>query len=146
MTLTPNRSVAELTVSLPVAKLGEFRTVLGGYLTQGSLKSLSFPAAFQPEDEGSIPFTRSNVFNDLAGVYAWYCIKPGCCFVSWRSDLRLHSMPRRAVAAAWIHHGQGRNSITYPCNESAQVSLNKLVVPLGLADQLVVCCVLEYLS
>jgi hypothetical protein len=67
MTLTPNRSVAELTVSLPVAKLGEFRTVLGGYLTQGSLKSLSFPAAFQADDEGSIPFTRSNVFNDLGG-------------------------------------------------------------------------------
>jgi len=29
------------------------------------LKSLSFPAAFQAEDEGSIPFTRSNLFNDL---------------------------------------------------------------------------------
>ncbi len=67
MTLTPNRSVAELTVSLPVAKIGEFRTVLGGYLTQGSLKSLSFPAAFQAEDEGLIPFTRSNLFNGLGG-------------------------------------------------------------------------------
>jgi hypothetical protein len=64
---TPNRSVADLTVSLPVAKIGGFRTVLGRHLTQGPLKSLSFPAAFQAEDEGSIPFTRSNLFNELEG-------------------------------------------------------------------------------
>jgi hypothetical protein len=38
---------------------------LGRDLTQGSLKSLSLPTIFQAEDEGSIPFTRSNIFNDL---------------------------------------------------------------------------------
>ena len=26
-----------------------------------------FPTAFQADDEGSIPFTRSNLFNDLGG-------------------------------------------------------------------------------
>jgi hypothetical protein len=67
MTPTPNRSVADLTVSLPVAKIGAFRTVLGCHLTQGSLKSLSLRTTFQADDEGSIPFTRSNVFNDLGG-------------------------------------------------------------------------------
>jgi hypothetical protein len=56
-----------VTVSLHVAKTGAFRTVLGGYLTQGSLKSLSLLTTFQAEDEGSIPFTRSNLFNDLVG-------------------------------------------------------------------------------
>jgi hypothetical protein len=40
---------------------------LGRDLTQGSLKSLSLPTIFQAEDEGSIPFTRSNLFNDLVG-------------------------------------------------------------------------------
>jgi hypothetical protein len=67
MTLTLNRSVADPTVLLPVAKIGAFRTVLGRHLTQGSLKSLSLPTTFQAEDEGSIPFTRSNLFNDLGG-------------------------------------------------------------------------------
>jgi len=28
---------------------------------------LRFPIAFQAEDEGSIPFTRSNLFKDLRG-------------------------------------------------------------------------------
>ena len=51
-----------------VAKIGVFRTVLGRHLTQAPLKSLSFPAAFQADDEGSIPFTRSNLFNGLDGV------------------------------------------------------------------------------
>jgi hypothetical protein len=32
------------------------------------LNSLSFPTTFQADDEGSIPFTRSNLFNDLEGV------------------------------------------------------------------------------
>jgi hypothetical protein len=40
---------------------------LGRDLTQGSLKSLSLPTIFQAEDEGSIPFTRSNLFNELEG-------------------------------------------------------------------------------
>ena len=51
-----------------VAKIGEFRTVLGCHLTQGSLKSLSLPTIFQADDEGSIPFTRSNYFNYLVHV------------------------------------------------------------------------------
>ena len=38
---------------------------MGRHLTQGPLKSLSFPAAFQADDEGSIPFTRSNNINGL---------------------------------------------------------------------------------
>jgi len=38
-----------------------------GISQQGSLKSLSLPTTFQAEDEGSIPFTRSNLFNDLGG-------------------------------------------------------------------------------
>src|ERR1019366_1531372 len=67
-----NRSCVSLriqvpTVSLPVAKIGAFRTVLGRDLTQGSLKSLSLPTIFQAEDEGSIPFTRSNLFNESGG-------------------------------------------------------------------------------
>jgi hypothetical protein len=41
---------------------------LGRHLTQGSLKSLSLPTTFQADDEGSIPFTRSNHFNELDGV------------------------------------------------------------------------------
>jgi hypothetical protein len=48
-----------------VAKIGEFRTVLGRHLTQGSLKSLSLPTIFQAEDEGSIPLTRSNLFSRI---------------------------------------------------------------------------------
>ena len=40
---------------------------MGRHLTQGPLKSLSLPTTFQAEDEGSIPFTRSNLFNDLGG-------------------------------------------------------------------------------
>src|ERR1019366_9310690 len=42
-----------------------FRTVLGCHLTQGSLKSLSLRTTFQAEDEGSILFARSNLFNGL---------------------------------------------------------------------------------
>jgi len=34
---------------------------------------LNFPTAFQAEDEGSIPFTRSNLFNDLRGVRQLLC-------------------------------------------------------------------------
>jgi hypothetical protein len=34
----PSRSVEDLIVSLSVAKIGAFRTVLGRHLTQGSLK------------------------------------------------------------------------------------------------------------
>jgi hypothetical protein len=34
---------------------------------QLALKSLVYPIAFQADDEGSIPFTRSNLFNYLAG-------------------------------------------------------------------------------
>jgi hypothetical protein len=59
-TKTGPYDVSDLTISLPVAKIGGFRTVLGRHLTQGPLKSLSFPAAFQADDEGSIPFTRSS--------------------------------------------------------------------------------------
>jgi hypothetical protein len=62
-----HRSVADLTVSLAVAKIGGFRTVLGCHLTQASLESFNFPTAFQAENESSIPFTRSNLFNDLVG-------------------------------------------------------------------------------
>jgi hypothetical protein len=40
---------------------------LGRHLTQGSLKSLSLRTTFQAEDEGLIPFTRSNLFNELEG-------------------------------------------------------------------------------
>jgi hypothetical protein len=40
---------------------------LDRHLTQGSLKSLSLLTTFQADDEGSIPFTRSNLFNDLGG-------------------------------------------------------------------------------
>jgi hypothetical protein len=65
MTPTPNRSAADLTVLLPVAKIGAFTTVLGCHLTQGSLKSLSLRTTFQADDEGSIPFTRSSLFADL---------------------------------------------------------------------------------
>jgi hypothetical protein len=50
---------------MPIVKIGAFRTVLERYLIQWSLKSLSLPTTFQAEDEGSIPFTRSNLFNDL---------------------------------------------------------------------------------
>jgi hypothetical protein len=49
------------------AKIGAFRTVLGRHLTHDSLKSLSLLTTFQAEDEGSIPFTRSNLFNELEG-------------------------------------------------------------------------------
>jgi hypothetical protein len=34
---------------------------------QLALKGLAFPIAFQADDEGSIPFTRSNLFNELEG-------------------------------------------------------------------------------
>ena len=67
MALTPNRLVADLTVSFPVAKIGSLGRFLGCHLTQGSLKSLSLPTIFQAEDEGSIPFTRSNLFNESGG-------------------------------------------------------------------------------
>jgi hypothetical protein len=82
-----SRSAADPTTSLPVAKIGEFRTVLGSHLTQGPLKSLSYPAAFQADDEGLIPFARSNLFNDLSGARGAHCIKPEYRIVSWRSDL-----------------------------------------------------------
>src|SRR5664280_2900058 len=68
----PHRSVADLTVSLPVAKIGAFRTVLGCHLTQGSLKSLSLPTTFQADDDGSIPFTRSNACRHLPADYLPY--------------------------------------------------------------------------
>ena len=64
-TKTGPYDVSDLTISLPVAKIGGFRTVLGCHLTQGSLKSLGLPTTFQAEDEGSIPFTSSNFFSDL---------------------------------------------------------------------------------
>jgi hypothetical protein len=35
---------------------------------QLALNYLTFPIAFQADDDGSIPFTRSNVLNDLEGV------------------------------------------------------------------------------
>jgi hypothetical protein len=47
-----------------VAKIGEFRTILGRHLKQGALKYLSLPTIFQADDEGSIPFTRSSLFAD----------------------------------------------------------------------------------
>ena len=63
MALTPNRLVADLTVSFPVAKIGSLGRFLGCHLTQGSLKSLSLSTTFQADDEGSIPFTRS-IYSD----------------------------------------------------------------------------------
>src|ERR1035441_9625030 len=83
-TKTGPYDVSDLTISLPVAKIGGFRTVLGCHLTQGSLKSFSLPTTFQADDEGSIPFTRSNVFNGLGRGNPAFCVTPGCCFVSWR--------------------------------------------------------------
>jgi|NGEPerStandDraft_6_1074524.scaffolds.fasta_scaffold206331_2 hypothetical protein len=80
MALTPNRLVADLTVSFPVAKIGSLGRFLGCHLTQGSLKSLSLSTTFQADDEGSIPFTRSNVFNGLGRGNPAFCVTPGCCF------------------------------------------------------------------
>src|ERR1039457_6910104 len=96
-TKTGPYDVSDLTISLPVAKIGGFRTVLGCHLTQGSLKSLSLPTTFQADDEGSIPFTRSNLFNGLRGARLTHCVTPGCCFVSWRSALD-GEMSRHQVA------------------------------------------------
>jgi len=42
-------------------------------LTQGSLKSLSLLTTFQADDEGSIPFTRSNLFNELGSGRSVLC-------------------------------------------------------------------------
>jgi hypothetical protein len=39
---------------------------LGREKSQLALFRKAFPVAFQAYDEGSIPFTRSNLFNDLA--------------------------------------------------------------------------------
>jgi hypothetical protein len=47
------------------AKIGGLGRFMVHDLTQGALKSLVLPAIFQADDEGSIPFTRSNVFNHL---------------------------------------------------------------------------------
>jgi hypothetical protein len=44
------------------AKIGGLGRFMVHDLTQGALKSLVLPAIFQADDEGSIPFTRSNVF------------------------------------------------------------------------------------
>ena len=63
-----SRTAIDLTISLSVAKIGPGRAVLGRHLTQGPLKSLSLLTTFQGDDEGSIPFTRSNLFNGLGSI------------------------------------------------------------------------------
>ena len=67
-------------------QLGSLGQFLALKKYQLALNYLTFPIAFQAEDEGSIPFTRSNLFNDL-GV-------SGPAIVS-----------RRAVA---LRHGESR--------------------------------------
>jgi hypothetical protein len=61
---------------------------------QLALNYLTFPIAFQADDEGSIPFTRSNVFNRLVhfalgvilvgllGQGATFAIPPAAIFIS----------------------------------------------------------------
>ena len=63
-------------------KPGAFDTFLGVNLTHRPLESLKNVAAFQADDEGSIPFTRSNLFNDFAGYSKIFCVIAGWCFVS----------------------------------------------------------------
>jgi hypothetical protein len=46
--------------------LGSFGQFLALKKYQLALKNLAFPIAFQADDEGSIPFTRSSLFNYLA--------------------------------------------------------------------------------
>jgi hypothetical protein len=58
--MTSERMVS-LTVQDAFVKSGAFRTVFGRVLTQEILKSLDYLVAFQADDEGSIPFTRSSL-------------------------------------------------------------------------------------
>src|SRR5262249_13786815 len=45
---------------------------------------------FQADDEGSIPFTRSNVFKDLARQHQNELIMSGCCAADEASATSLH--------------------------------------------------------
>ena len=56
-----------------LAKRGAFRAVFYGVLTQAPLKSLAYQSAFQADDEGSIPFTRSNALNHLESYHLRNC-------------------------------------------------------------------------
>ncbi len=49
-------------------QLGSLGQFLALKKYQLALNYLTFPIAFQADDDGSIPFTRSNVLNDLEGV------------------------------------------------------------------------------
>jgi hypothetical protein len=51
-----------------VAKTDRFCRISGRLLTQELLKYFKNRALFQADDEGSIPFTRSNDFKDLASA------------------------------------------------------------------------------
>ena len=48
-------------------QLGSLGQFLALKKYQLALKNLAFPIAFQADDDGSIPFTRSNLFNALGG-------------------------------------------------------------------------------
>ena len=67
--------------SKTLAQDSAFGTIFYGVLTQHLLKSLECSAAFQADDEGSIPFTRSNSFessSNLEKTPPKFCVNAGC--------------------------------------------------------------------
>jgi hypothetical protein len=69
---------------------------------QLALKSLDYPIAFQAEYEGSIPFTRSNLFNDLRDGALDFCINWAAglrhCAAIWDCNLCREELPAIALA------------------------------------------------
>ena len=76
--------VDEMTRRFRCTSKCQLKGSLGRFLAlkkyQLALEYLAFPIAFQADDEGSIPFTRSNVFNGLGRGNPAFCVTPGCCF------------------------------------------------------------------
>jgi len=62
--------------------------------------------AFQAYDEGSIPFTRSNIFNHLKPPGLKFETRPGCCFETFAPlSFSARILFRPLSRAASVSHG-----------------------------------------